>query len=425
MTRKIAIVGAGPSGCYLAQALLKLDKGLEIDILDRLPVPYGLVRYGVAPDHQGTKAVARQFARLFERQGVQFIGNLDISAAPGAGDLTLDALRELYDAVVLATGLPADRKLGLPGEDLEGIVGSGTLTRAWNDHPDAADTPLPDPGRRALIVGNGNVAMDVLRILSKTEAEFDGSDFAPDHAARLAAARIERIEVVGRSPAHLAKFDPVMVKEIGKSAGLAFELHDMHLSADAGEDPKLAALAHLAEIAPATPRCTIAFRFGWAPAGFDGAEGRLAAARFARADCSGSLEIACDMAVTAIGFDDDARLARRELLAEAADVDTGRLASGLYAAGWFRRGPRGTIPDNRADAQAVAAAITEDLALSGSDRPGRAALAARFDHLTDYAAWQRIDEHERASCAQGRVRAKLRRRQEMLDMALNATESTQ
>ena len=153
----VAIVGAGPSGCYLAQALRKQWTDARIDIIDRLPVPYGLVRYGVAPDHVGTKAVTRQFERLFERDGIDFYGNVTIGR-----DLSLDDLRKAYDVVVLATGLSKDRLLGIPGDSLPGIYGAGAVTRRFNDHPDEDELTL-DLGQRTVIIGQGNVGIDVLR----------------------------------------------------------------------------------------------------------------------------------------------------------------------------------------------------------------------------------------------------------------------
>lgn len=420
MTRKIAIVGAGPSGCYLAQALLKLTKGdaPQIDMIDRLPVPYGLVRYGVAADHQGTKAVTRQFARLFERQGVGFVGNLSVGAG---GDLTLDELRAAYDVVVLAAGLSQDRKLGLEGEDLDGVIGAGQLTRCWNDHPDHAEE-TPAHGKRIVIVGQGNVAMDVLRILAKGAGEFEGSDLSDTHIDRIAAAGIERIDIVGRSPAHQAKFDPVMVKEIGKIAGLRFEVEDLSLS-DGQTDPRLDAVTGLESAED--PRCTVAFRFGWSPLRFAGEGGQVTQAQFARTGGNDTLAIPCDAVISAVGFGDDGTLDRIALVEAATDIDSGRLAPGLYAAGWFRRGPRGTIPENRTDSQAVAEAIAADLAdMPDTDKPGSAALWGRFDDLTDYADWQRIDAHEQANAATGRVRRKLASRQDMLKLALKAMETT-
>ena len=214
MTSKIAIVGAGPSGCFVAQSLGKACPDAEITIVDRLPVPYGLVRYGVAPDHQGTKAVIRQFARLFEKQGVTFTGNLCVGDDDSA-DLSFAELRGMFDAVVLATGLSEDRRLGLVGEEARGVYGSGAVTRFWNDHP--SDQALaPEFGNRVVVVGNGNVALDVVRLLAKGTDDFNGSDFDP---ARVVTS-VTDIHIVGRSPAHGAKFDAVMVKELAKICSL-------------------------------------------------------------------------------------------------------------------------------------------------------------------------------------------------------------
>ncbi|MFZ1682318.1 MAG: FAD-dependent oxidoreductase, partial [Rhizobiaceae bacterium] len=201
----VAIVGAGPSGCYTAQALVKALPAAQIDILDRLPVPYGLVRYGVAPDHQGTKAVIRQFERLFERQGVAFFGNVTVG-----DDIALDELRELYDAVVLSVGLAGDRRLGIPGETLQGVHGSGALTRSWNDHPDSEGF-APVIGQDVVIIGNGNVAIDLVRLLAKRGDELDGSDLSAEHGRALGEGPPRRITIVGRSDAAAARFDPVML----------------------------------------------------------------------------------------------------------------------------------------------------------------------------------------------------------------------
>ncbi|MEM8794809.1 MAG: FAD-dependent oxidoreductase, partial [Pseudomonadota bacterium] len=174
MNAKVAIVGSGPSGCYVAQALVKALPNAELTVIDRLCVPFGLIRYGVAPDHQGTKAVSRQFARLFEKQGVAFVGNVELGR-----DLSLEALRDAMDVVVLATGLYGDRTFEVPGKDLSGIYGSGAVTRYWNGHPDS-EGMKPEFGKRVVILGNGNVAIDVLRLLAKSPVEFDGSDIEPE-----------------------------------------------------------------------------------------------------------------------------------------------------------------------------------------------------------------------------------------------------
>jgi ferredoxin/flavodoxin---NADP+ reductase len=406
---KIAIVGAGPSGCYAAQALLKIDKTLEVDILDRLPVPYGLVRYGVAPDHQGTKAVARQFARLFERQGVRFIGNVTLGET-----VTLDALRAAYDIVVLALGLSKDRPLDLPGGDLGGVSGAGAVTRHWNDHPDEAGQ-LPHLGNRVVIVGQGNVAMDVLRILAKQEPDFDGSDLHPRHTDHITGAGVAQIDILGRSPAHLAKFDPVMVKELAKLEHVRFALDGLELSEGHEDDPRVAALAALPQDVPVASHA-VTFRFGWTPERLSGTEGHVDVAFFRRGD--EELGLSCNSVITAIGFDSHIPGLRDDLLARAEDAETGVVDKGLYLAGWFCRGPRGTIPDNRAAAQALATRIMADLGtLTGAEKPGHAALIAAHPDLTDYDGWLRIDAAELAACTDGRVRAKVADLETLLALA--------
>lgn len=406
MTGKIAIVGAGPSGCYLAQALLKSAPDMQVDVIDRLPVPYGLVRYGVAADHQGTKAVARQFARVFERQGARFFGNVALGR-----DLTLDDLRAAYDAVVLAAGLSADRRLGIPGDDLSGVIGAGALTRAMYDHPDAA--ALPDLGAHPLIIGNGNVAIDLLRLLAKAPAELDGSDLGARATDWLAGSGIETLTIVGRSPAAQAKFDAVMVKELAKLTGARITV----IGAGEGEAKTQEALAQIDGLDTGARQIT--FRFGLTPVAVDGTD-RAAGVRFATD--KGEETLPCTSVLTAIGFDHDGDLPRDALLAAAEDAEAGRLAPGLYAAGWFRRGPRGTIPDNRTDAQALAALILDDITADPA-KLGRAVLDA-LPETVDYDGWRRIDAAEAAAPLPGRCRTKIATREAMLRLAREQEPAT-
>jgi ferredoxin--NADP+ reductase len=397
MSGQVAIVGAGPSGCFLAQALLKARPDLRVDLIDSLPVPYGLVRYGVAADHQGTKGVTRQFARLFERQGARFFGNVAVGR-----DVTLEALQGAYDAVVLAAGLSADRRLGVPGDDLPGVFGAGALTRALYQHPEAA--ALPALGPRPLIVGNGNVAIDLLRLLAKTPEELEGSDLGRGASDWLAASGIEEIVITGRSPAAAAKFDTVMIKELGKLSGVSFRVEGAGASDDPQAQKRLEALSALA--GQGARRVT--FRFGLTPLAVEGAR-RAEALRFATPE--GEETIPCSAVLTAIGFQSAEDLPRESLIAAEED---GALAPGLYATGWFRRGPRGTIPENRADAQALATRI-----LAALDPDPERCGAAVLDGLgaTDYAGWQRIDAAETRNPPPGRVRAKLDSRAAMLARA--------
>src|SRR5271166_891215 len=207
--RHIAIIGSGPAGCYLADHLLRLLPDASIDVLERRPTPFGLIRYGVAPDHQGTKAVTRVLDRVLSRDRVSFFGNVEVG-----GDVRLAELAAMYDAVVLATGASRDRRLGVPGEDLPGVMGSGSFVGWYNGHP---ESPAPSIAnvRSAVIIGNGNVAIDVARILGKSQAELIGSDLSTEAMSWLRAQPIETIHIVGRRSAADARFSEHELAELG------------------------------------------------------------------------------------------------------------------------------------------------------------------------------------------------------------------
>src|SRR5271156_4334028 len=190
-TMKVAIVGAGPAGYYVAEGLLDLGAGAQVDILERLPTPYGLVRAGVAPDHQSTKSVIRRFAKLHEMGGVRFYGNIEVGS-----DITISELKDLYDAVVIATGAPRDRELNIPGESLAGVYGASRFVAWYNAHPAGytLDPDLQTPA--AIIIGNGNVAIDVARILAKTPQEMSSSDLAA-HAGVIHSSPLREIRIIG------------------------------------------------------------------------------------------------------------------------------------------------------------------------------------------------------------------------------------
>ena len=403
MTQRIAIIGSGPSGCFLAQALRRDWPQAEIDIIERLPVPYGLLRHGVAADHQGTKAVSRQFDRLFEREGVRFWGDVGIGR-----DVTLEALRGLYDAVFLALGLSADRRLGIPGDDLPGVHGSGWVTRWLNSHPDEAGR-VPALGARVVVIGNGNVALDLARLLSKDEAELAGSDLDPDHATVLASVR--EVTVVGRGAPEAARFDVAMIKEFGKLAGtrISVPLDDDAVPEDAAAAVRLAALRALDGAGGGDRR--LAFRFGLVPEAVLGT-GRVEAVRF-RDHRSGAVEeIPADTVLTAIGFEPgpSEALHRAACGLPPGEVLSPELAQDLYAAGWFRRGPRGTIPEARAEARLVADAARAALSAATGAKPGREGLAALLRERgvapVGFADGLRIRAAEEAAASAGRVRRK-------------------
>src|SRR3954467_10891332 len=209
--RHFAVVGSGPAGFYTAEALEKAyGANARIDILDRYPVPYGLIRFGVAPDHQSLKAVSKRYDKVVESAGVDFIGNVTVGR-----DLSVAELLELYDAVILAVGAPHDRKLGIPGEDLAGVVGSAEFVGWYNGHPDFADLDPPLGGTHAAVIGNGNVALDCARILSKTRHEFEGSDIVGHALDALDHSAIRTITILGRRGPHQIAMTPKELGELG------------------------------------------------------------------------------------------------------------------------------------------------------------------------------------------------------------------
>jgi cytochrome P450/flavodoxin len=400
---RIAVIGAGPAGCFSAQALHKTLPAASIDVFDDLPVPYGLVRYGVAADHQGTKSITHQFDRMFAGDRVRFRGNVRIGR-----DASLADVRAAYDAVVVATGMHTDARVAVPGAEHPRVHGAGRLTRLLNSHPDERDAPRL--GERVVVIGQGNVAVDVVRLLVHEAEGLDGSDIS-DAARDALAAEVRVIHVVGRSQPAAAKFDPVMVRELGGMPGVRHIVHGLDDAPADGRDARIDAVAGLGRHVPETERVRVEWWFGRSPVRIDEGDGSLSVV-FAAADGEG--EIAADDVVTAVGFTADAG----SPLAPGAHPD-GRVEPGLYTAGWLRRGPRGTIPDQRLDARGLARLVTDDLAAGaiGSGAPG---LGPREGEV-DIDGWRRIDLRERLGAAPGRERAKLANRQELCETAGDRT----
>lgn len=414
MTLSVAIVGAGPSGCYLAQALEKAVPDSRIDLIDRLAAPYGLVRYGVAPDHQGTKGVIRQFARLFQRDNVRFFGNVTLGQ-----DIKLEVLRDIYDVVVLATGLSQDKSLGIEGEELSGVMRAGDLTRWWNDHPFSRE-PEALSGSDLVVLGNGNVAIDIIRLLAKTEDEFESSDLGLHHNDGFVSSDIRTIHIVGRSDAAAAKFDPAMIKELGRLQDVKIIVEVPSEDADTDRSQKcLEALRSIQNVTRDNASKTIHFHFGWTPQRLTGVDGRLHQAHFCRTSGEGELQLTCHHLITAIGFEDDASLPRAQLLDAAQDIDAGHINGNLYACGWFRRGPTGTIPENRADAITVAGRIANDLAAGRlvAGRNGNEQLEKMFPDAVSFEGWQKIDAAEIAGASSGRCRQKIKDHSQMVSIS--------
>lgn len=415
-----AIVGAGPAGCYAADAVARTVPDSRIDVIERLPVPYGLVRCGVAPDHQGTKAVTRVLERSLARPNVRLVANVTVGR-----DVTLAELLSLYDAVILAVGAPLDRRLGIPGDDLSGVLGSGAFVGWYNGHPDHAGLdPALDRVRSAVLIGNGNVALDVARILAKTADELAASDIAPGALAALARAPLQAIHIVGRRGPEAARFSPHELGELGQLARATPRVaapDDATLAAlDLAQVPRervemLRLLQSYARGTDGAKPLDLVFHFGAAPLRLEGAS-RVERAVFARGDGT-PLTLPADLVVSCIGYavqpcgSDGPPLAGVCYCNEA-----GRIAERLYAVGWAARGASGVIPTNRADGLAVAKRIAAEVPPSHRDGAAGldALLALRGVRPLDLAAWQRLDAAETAAATAPAPRRKFTSTAEML-----------
>ncbi len=431
MPVNVAIVGSGPAGFYTAEALLKAGSDIRIDILDRLPTPYGLIRAGVAPDHQTTKKVARNFERTALQDPVRYFGNIDIGR-----DLSLAELREIYDAVVLAVGSPHDRALGIPGEDKIGVYGSAEFVGWYNAHPDFRELdPALETGAVA-VIGNGNVAIDAARVLVKTRDEMATSDL-PDYAGEaIARSPVTDVYLFGRRGPVEAKFTNVELREMGKleqcvplvdGAVLPDEVGAEHEFSDRDRRLKERNLATLREFVGRKPDelpKRVHFEFYAAPVeilGGDRVEGlKLERTRVEDGRAVGTgefFEIECGIVLPAIGY--------KAMPVEGAPFDEragivanrdGRVEDGLYAVGWVKRGPTGVIATNRPDGVTVAGYICQDF--EQGKKPGRAAfealLAKRDLRAVSFADWQKIEAAETATATPPAPRRKFSRIEEML-----------
>ncbi|HET6942617.1 MAG TPA: FAD-dependent oxidoreductase [Sphingomicrobium sp.] len=430
--RHFAIVGSGPAGFYTAEALNKsYGERARIDILDRYPVPYGLIRFGVAPDHQSLKAVSKRYDKVAEEPGVDFIGNVTVGR-----EVSVDELLELYDAVILAIGAPHDRKLGIPGEDLPGVVGSAEFVGWYNGHPDFADLDPPLNGTHAAVIGNGNVALDCARILSKTQHEFEGSDIVGHALEALDGSAIRTVTILGRRGPHQIAMTPKELGELGhlEESSPVVEAADFPpVEADDALDPgHRKAITILREFAATPPDAgksrRLVFDFFAKPVAIEG-DGKIERIIVERTvlDENGAARgtgetyaVPASLVISAIGYstpqidgvpyDERGGKFRNE---------GGIIGDRLYAVGWARRGPTGTIGTNRPDgyevAEQVAAAIP---AASGGDRAGaeglKRLLNARGVLPTDYDDWRKIEETEVGRARPGSPREKFVRIEDWL-----------
>jgi ferredoxin--NADP+ reductase len=432
--RHVAVIGSGPAGFYTAEAALKaFGDGVCVDLIDRLPVPYGLIRFGVAPDHQSIKAVSRRYEQVALSPHVRFVGNVCVGR-----DVTVPELLSLYDAVVLATGAPDDRSLGIPGDDLPGVVGSAAFVGWYNGHPEFADLSPALDGPGAVVVGNGNVALDVARILSKTRGEFAGADIASHALGALERSGIVRVTLLGRRGPHQIAMTP---KELGELGHLEraqpyvdpADLPDQGADAllEPGMRKSVAHLREFADVPPAGKPVTIDFDFFAMPIAVEG-HGRAERVIVERTRLDGNLRsvptgetyvIPASLIVSCIGYKTPPieGVPYEHGRGRFANSD-GRILPGLYCVGWARRGPTGTIGTNRPDGYAVVDLIATDAGGdSGKAGPDGldALLASRAANVVTFSDWQKIEAAEAARARQGAPREKFVSIAEMIEVAHN------
>ncbi len=429
--RHFAVVGSGPAGFYTAEALEKAYAGnARVDILDRYPVPYGLIRFGVAPDHQSLKAVSKRYDKVVESAGVDFLGNITVGR-----DVSVAELLELYDAVILATGAPHDRKLGIPGEDLPGVIGSAEFVGWYNGHPDFADLDPPLDGTHAAVIGNGNVALDCARILSKTRHEFEGSDIVGHALDALDHSAIRTITILGRRGPHQIAMTPKELGELGhlEATSPVVETADFPpLEDDAALEPghrkSITILRGFAGTSPdASKLKRMVFDFFAKPLAIEG-EGRAEKIIVERtvldekgaARGTGEIyEVPASLIVSAIGYS-TSPIAEVPFEGGKFVNQQGRISDRLYAVGWARRGPSGTIGTNRPDGYEVADRIVAAMpAGSSAERQGAEGLKRMLESRgvmpTDYDDWRKIEETESANARPGSPREKFVRVQHWMD----------
>jgi ferredoxin--NADP+ reductase len=445
---RVAVIGSGPSGFYAAESLLGAEPKVLLDMYDRLPAPFGLVRYGVAPDHGKIKNIIKRYEKTADHPDFAFFGNVRVGE-----DIGIAELRRFYDAVVFASGAQTDRRLGIPGEDLEGSYTATEFVAWYNGHPEYRDRTFDLSHEVAVVIGQGNVAIDVARILCKTVDELKTTDIAQYALDALAESKVRRVHMVGRRGPVQAAFTPPEIKEFGNLAECDPVLDPRFLELNEASRAELEELKWrdaqknldiLKEYAgrgqPIKLRRFV-IEFYRSPIELKGNE-RLEKVVFEKNRLDGepgrqkargtgeTYEIDCGLffrsvgyrgvAIEGVPFDEKSGTIPN---VEGRVVVDGDVVPGLYAVGWIKRGPSGIIGTNKPDSFETAKHVVEDVpSLVPCEQPAREAvakfLAGRGVRVVDYDAWRRIDSAEvKRGEAVGKPREKFVSIDEMLDAA--------
>ena len=420
-TYKIAIVGAGPAGYFSAQALQNSqdeNRVFAIDLFERLPTPWGLVRSGVAPDHPKIKTVAKVFEKIAGDPNFRLFGNIELGR-----DISIEQLKENYDAVILATGSPVGRKLGIPGEDLAGSLSASDFVPWYNGHPDYINVTVPLNGKNAIVIGAGNVAIDCGRMLALDPAELDSTDTADHALSELHQSSIRNVTIVGRrGPEHVAFTSPE-IRELSK-----LENTDVIISTPEIEKAKtrvaeeleenkelrnnLGALLEVSQSKTKNHQRKLAIKFLLTPVEILGKD-KVEAIRLARNEVvngkvsatSEIIEMPCDLVITAIGYQvspiPGVETANGKVLNE-----NGLVAYNLYVVGWAKRGPSGVIGTNKSDSSEVIRLLIGNLPTASKENPNIFKIFTSHQVITQ-SGWQKINN---AEVEQGQAAGKPRRK---------------
>ncbi|MGB0468582.1 MAG: FAD-dependent oxidoreductase [Pontibacterium sp.] len=430
----IAIIGSGPSGCYIADMLSKKRSDIQVDVYDRLPTPFGLVRTGVAPDHQGTKNIVQQFERTFLRENVRFAGNVTIGR-----DVSYQALKTHYDLIAVTTGAQEDRTTDIEGEKLQGVYGSGAFVGWYNNHPDQDHLKPALDGTGIAIIGNGNVALDIARVLAKTDSEMEGSDISPDVASAIATSPVTDIYLIGRRGPVEASFTAAALNEFNMLERCVPLVDPAQIPAALPDDmnpvtalmvgKKLEFLRTFAANQPDDKPLRLHFLFYATPVEILDDKGRAGGLRLAKnhlinkqPQATGeTFDLPVQTVISAIGYHSQPIIGmpfdeKKGIVSH----QDGLIEESVYAAGWCKCGPQGVIPTNRVDAMAIAKRMITDLEarpLAGTKSGFREIsqlLQRHHIRVVSFEDWQTISAAETASAADNRTRKKFNSINEML-----------
>jgi ferredoxin--NADP+ reductase len=416
---KVAIVGAGPAGYFAAQALQNLandERTFSIDMIERLPTPWGLVRSGVAPDHPKIKTVSKVFEKIATAENFRLFANIEVGS-----DVTVAQLQEKYDAVIIATGSSLGKKLGIPGEDLRGSLSAAVFVPWYNAHPDFVGVDTPLDSDTAVVIGAGNVAMDVARMLALAPSELDPTDTA-DHAIdALKTSNIRKVYISARRGPEHAAFTSPELRELPKLEHTNVIMKKADIAAAivrAGAEPEkdvksnLDAMLLIAENPKSEHERTMEFMFQHTPKeilGTDRVEGVVYSTP------EGDVTIKCGLVITAIGYQAQGIDGVPYENGKVVNTD-GRVKENLYVVGWAKRGPSGVIGTNKSDAAAVIELLVTDL----SEPKNAGDITELLTHhiVVTQEHWQKINEAEvAAGQTKGKPRLKIVDRNGMLKQA--------